>query len=133
MTGRIKRANRQRELEALAFSVLASFRHHGAMQWTEWHEMTRARRGKLGLGTTTFSNIVKRLTAEGRVRVDGEGCYQGVFDVVEDDLGTLGAGNSAVVDTELLSGDLSRAFRGVGNGSADITDIALQQLMNTEG
>src|SRR5262249_52759084 len=85
----------QRELDALAFSVLLSF---GAMQWTDWYETTRTRRGKLGLGTGTFSETVKRLTAEGRVQVDKDGCYQVVLDAVEDDVGLSPDTNAAAVE-----------------------------------
>jgi hypothetical protein len=92
MTGPIKKANIQRELDALAFNVLVSFRHQGAMQWTDWFETTRTRRGKLGLGPGTFSETVKRLIAQGRAQVDGDGCYQVVFDAVGD----------AVADSECL-------------------------------
>jgi len=35
MTSPIKKATMQRELDALAFSVLLSFRQQGAMQWTD--------------------------------------------------------------------------------------------------
>jgi hypothetical protein len=80
MTGRIKKAKRQRELDELVFGVLVSFRHHGAMQWVDWHEMTRARRGERGLGTTTFSDAVKRLMGEGRVRMDANGSYLAIYD-----------------------------------------------------
>jgi hypothetical protein len=33
MTGRIKKANKQRELDALVFGVLVSF---SALQWNDW-------------------------------------------------------------------------------------------------
>jgi len=55
MTGPIKKARKQRELDELAFNVLSSFRQQGAMQWTDWYETTSARRGERGLGTTTFT------------------------------------------------------------------------------
>jgi hypothetical protein len=98
MTSPIKKANMQRELDALAFSVLVSFRQQGAMQWTDWFETTRARRAKLGLGPGTFSETVKRLTAEGRVQVDKDGCYRVVFDAVADNVAdTLTDTNSAAV------------------------------------
>ena len=84
MTGPIKKARKERELDELAFNVLSSFRHQGAMQWTDWYETTSARRGERGLGTTTFNDAVKRLMAEGRVQVDGDGCYRVAYDAVED-------------------------------------------------
>jgi hypothetical protein len=62
MTGPIKKARMQQDLDALAFKVLLSFRQQGGMRWTDWFETTRAQRGKLGLGTGTFSETVKRLT-----------------------------------------------------------------------
>ena len=70
MTGPIKKARKQRDLDELAFNVLSSFRQQGAMQWTDWYETTSARRGERGLGTTTFNDAVKRLMAEGQVRMD---------------------------------------------------------------
>src|SRR6516225_5051388 len=109
MTGPIKKAKKQRELDELVFNVLSSFRHQGAMQWTEWHETTRARRGKVGLGTGTFSNVVKRLMVQGRVQVDGDGCYR----VVEDAVNFITAENSPAVDTERFS----EVIPEVGNGA----------------
>jgi hypothetical protein len=103
MTGQIKKANMQRELDALAFSVLLSFRQQGAMQWTDWFETTRTRRGRLGLGTGTFSETVKRLTAEGRVQVDKDGCYRVVLDAVGDDVGLSPDTNAAAVEPKRCS------------------------------
>ena len=104
MTGPIKKANMQRELAALAFNVLISFRQQGAMQWTDWFETTRARRGKLGLGPGTFSETVKRLTAEGRVQVDGDGCYRVVLDAMGDAVGMISPDtNSAAVEPKHFS------------------------------
>jgi hypothetical protein len=117
-TCRIKKERKQQELDELAFNVLASFRQHGAMQWVEWHETTRARRGERGLGTTTFSDAVKRLMAEGRVQIDGDGCYRVV-----------------AYDTAVENERSSRGLLEDRNGNADIVDIAdiaLQQLLNRE-
>jgi hypothetical protein len=127
MTGRIKKAGQQQELDALAFNVLASFRHQGALQWTDWHETTSARRGKVGLGTGTFSAIVKRLMAQGRVQVDKDGCYR-----VADGRG-ISAANSPAVDIERFSEVISEVGgNGTGPVVRDIADIALQQLMDRE-
>ena len=104
MAGPIKKANMQRALDALAFSVLLSFRQQGAMQWTDWFETTRTRRGKLGLGPGTFSETVKRLIAQGRAQVDGDGYYRIVDDAVGDDLGlSPDTGNSAAAETNRFS------------------------------
>ena len=105
MTSPIKKANMQRELDALAFSVLANFRHQGAMQWTDWYETTRARRGKVGLGTSAFSQTVKRLNAQGRAQVDGDGCYR----VAGGEL--TYAENSLAVEPKPSSGVFLEAFR----------------------
>jgi predicted Zn finger-like uncharacterized protein len=122
-------AKKERELDALAFGVLSSFRHQGALQWTDWYETTRARRGKPGLGTGTFSEIVKRLVAQGRVQLDGDGCYQVVFDTAEDDEGIIiNPANSAAGESD----HFSEVFREARNGNADIADIAPQQLTETE-
>ena len=107
MTGRIKKANQQRELDALAFNVLASFRHQGGMQWTDWHQTTRTRRGKQGLGTGTFSEIVKRLTAQRRVQIDEHGCYR----VTDDALGGLTDTVNSAAGTEHFSEVSSEVFR----------------------
>jgi hypothetical protein len=122
MTGRIKKARMQQELDDLAFNVLSSFRHRGAMQWCDWHETTRARRGKIGLGTGTFSAVVKRLMAQGRVQMDRDGCYQALG-------GVLSAANSPDVGTERFL----EVLREGGNGKGqDIADVALQQLVGQD-
>jgi hypothetical protein len=101
MTGRIKKAKKQRELDALVFNVLASF---SALQWNDWYETTTTRRGEKGLGTSTFSNAVKRLMAEERVQIDGDGYYRVAY---------VAAENSDKTNPVVQ----------------DIADIALQQLM----
>jgi hypothetical protein len=141
MTGPIKKARKERELDELAFNVLSSFRQQGAMQWTDWYETTTARRGKPGLGTTTFNDAVKRLMAAERVQIDGDGCYRVAYDAVEDVkevvnevvniADTVGFADTAdflPAKNERSSG----AFLGGRNGNADIADIALQQLMDRE-
>jgi len=125
MTGPIKKARKQRELDELAFNVLSSFRQQGAMQWTDWYETTSARRGERGLGTTTFNDAVKRLMAEGQVRMDKDECYRVAYDAVELETADFTAdfhpaGNEGS----------SRALSGVRNGKGDIADIAVQQLLN---
>jgi hypothetical protein len=128
MTGPIKKAKKQRELDELVFNVLASFRHQGAMQWMDWYETTRARRGKVGLGTGTFSAIVKRLMIQGRVQVDGDGCYR----VVEDAVNFITAENFPAVDTERFSEVIPEVGNGASSVVRDIADIALQQLLDRE-
>ena len=129
MTGPIKKAKKQRELDGLVFNVLASFRHQGAMQWTDWHETTSARRRKVGLGTGTFSAIVKRLMAQGRVQMDGDGCYR----VAEmGAVNFIAAANAPAVDMERFSEVISEAGNGTGPVVRDIADIALQQLLDRE-
>ena len=107
MTSPIKKANMERALDALAFSVLVSFRQQGAMQWTDWFETTRTRRGKLGLGPGTFSETVKRLIAQGRAQVDGDGYYRIVDDAVGDAVdsggGLADTENSAAAETNRFS------------------------------
>jgi hypothetical protein len=65
VTGRFKKAMKERELDTLVFNVLASF---GAMQWVEWYETTKVRRGEKGLGSDTFCIAIKRLMAKKQVR-----------------------------------------------------------------
>jgi AAA domain len=65
------KARRERELDALAHKILAS-RYQGPESWTEsvsWFELTKTQRGELGLGTTTFSNCMKRLLAKQKIRM----------------------------------------------------------------
>jgi hypothetical protein len=124
MTGRIKKAGQQQELDALAFNVLASFRHQGALQWVDWYETTRARRGKVGLGTGTFSAIVKRLMAQGRVQIDADGCYRVA------DSGGISAASSPAGDTARFSEVISGVGNGTGPVVRDVADIALQQLLD---
>ena len=133
MTGPIKKARKERELDELAFNVLSSFRQQGAMQWTDWYETTTARRGKPGLGATTFNDAVKRLMAEGQVRMDKDECYRVAYDAVEDLEDVVN-----IADTADFTADFhparnersSRALSGVRNGKGDIADIAVQQLLN---
>jgi hypothetical protein len=107
MTGPIKKANMQQALDALAFSVLLSFRQQGAMQWTDWFQTTRMRRGKHGLGPGTFSEAVKRLMANGRLQVDGDGCYQAVFDAEKDDIGLKHQGDRTDLNNNIIEVGLS--------------------------
>src|SRR5215471_5425496 len=100
----LKKARRHQELDALAFNVLAGFRQQGAIAWTDWHQATSTKRGgKRGLSTHTFNEAVKRLVANGRVRKDKHGCYEGVYSAVENAEsgaeGTLVAANSRDVET----------------------------------
>ena len=65
------KAKRQRELDELAHRVLVG-EYEGPESWTEsvaWFELTKAQRGELGLGTTTFSNCRKRLLAKRMIRM----------------------------------------------------------------
>src|SRR5262249_8724591 len=78
------KTRRQRELDRLAFDVLAA-RHAGPESWMrsmEWLELTKARRGERGLGHTTFSDCIKRLLDTRRIRksqIAKNRFYQPVF------------------------------------------------------
>jgi hypothetical protein len=82
------KAKRQRELDELAYRVLVG-EYEGPESWTEsvaWFELTKAKRGEPGLGTTTFSNCRKRLLAKRKVRIwetAKNKFYQAVFDAGE--------------------------------------------------
>ena len=130
MTCRIKKAKNQRELDELVFNVLDSFRQQGAMEWTDWYETTSARRGKKRLGTTTFSNAVKGLMAEGRVWKDKDGCYRVAYDAVEGLEDVVANIADTAVFLPAANECSSRALLGVRNGKGDIADIAVQQLLN---
>jgi hypothetical protein len=138
MTGPIKKARKERELDGLVLGVLSSFRRQGAMQWTDWYETTTARRGERGLSTRTFSAVVKRLVANGQVQKDKDDCYRVVYDAVEDDaVNDASVNEPAAVDatanfTTIESEQCWKALLKGGNGNADIADIALQQLMDRE-
>jgi hypothetical protein len=72
---------RQRELDQLAFEILAA-RHTEWTRWTDWFELTKAKQGNCGLGNTTFSNCVKRLLGQGKVRqsqIEKNRFYQAIF------------------------------------------------------
>jgi hypothetical protein len=56
---------RQRELDRLAFEVLAA-QHTEWTRWTDWFELTKARRPG-GLGDDTFCQAVKRLLNEQKI------------------------------------------------------------------
>jgi len=132
MTGAIKKARKQRELDGLVLGVLRSFRQQGAMQWTDWYETTSARRGERGLGTTTFNDAVKRLMAEGQVRMDRDECYRVAYDAVEleDVVNTADTADFTADFHPAGNEGSSRALSGVRNGKGDIADIAVQQLLN---
>src|SRR6516162_5494296 len=64
------KTRRQHELDRLAFEVLAA-RHTGPeswMRWSDWFELTKAKQSNCGLGNTTFSDCVRRLMHQGKVR-----------------------------------------------------------------
>ena len=142
MTGRIKQANKDRELEELAFSVLLSFRHQGAMQWVDWYETSAARRGR-GLSTRTFSAVVKKLMVNGQVQKDKDNCYRAVCGTVDADVVNTtdvriiaDSGIDTLADTKnfpaVETDQFRKALWKAGNGNADIADIALRQLMDRE-
>jgi hypothetical protein len=79
------KVRRQRELDQLAFGVLAA-QHTGPESWTrwsDWWELTKAKRGDRGLGNTTFSECTKRLLDQGRIRrspqIAKNRFYQAIF------------------------------------------------------
>ena len=75
---------RQRELDQLAFGILAG-RYTGPeswTRWTDWFELTKARQGDLGLGPATFSDCIRRLMDQGKVRqsqIEKNRFYQAIF------------------------------------------------------
>jgi AAA domain len=85
---------RQEELDELMWiTALALSRPpERVIQYTAWYEVTKAKRGGK-LGTTTFSDAVKRLCESGQVRKVGE-LYQVVLDGhgAADEAGTPEAG-----------------------------------------
>jgi len=92
---------RQRELDQLAFEVLAARMEW--MRWTDWFELTKATRGDLGLGTAIFSECVKRLLDQGKIRrsqIAKNRFYQAIFtsgSLQEADLLKSGCQESSVV------------------------------------
>jgi hypothetical protein len=77
------KAAKESSLDDLAFRTLAGFWHgpQSWTQWSEWFEITKAARGKTGLGPGTFTDIVNRLVDAGRVRKSApDGLYQVVFE-----------------------------------------------------
>jgi hypothetical protein len=73
-----KKAAKEITLDDLAYRTLIGFFFgpHSWTEWTEWFEITKAARGKTGLGPETFTNSVKRLVEAGRARKNFEGLYQ---------------------------------------------------------
>src|SRR6516225_10126616 len=70
MTLETDKQRRERQLDELAFEVLAA-RHIGPeswMRWSAWFELTKAKQGDRGLGNTTFSDCIRRLLEQGRIR-----------------------------------------------------------------
>jgi hypothetical protein len=96
-----KKARKQQELDTLVFSVLASYRQQGPMQWTDWYQATVVKKGgKRGMSTRTFSDAVIRLVANGRVRKDENGHYEGVYSAGEDAEASHGAVKSHDIETD---------------------------------
>jgi|SRR6516164_2335976 hypothetical protein len=61
---------RERQLDQLAFGILAA-RYTGPeswMRWSDWFELTKAKQGDCGPGNTTFSDCVRRLLDQGKVK-----------------------------------------------------------------
>jgi hypothetical protein len=78
------KTRRQRKLDRLAFEILAA--HHTEpdswMRYTDWFQLTKAKCGLLGLGNTTFSECIKRLLDQGKIRksqVEKNRFYQAIF------------------------------------------------------
>jgi hypothetical protein len=107
---------RQRELDQLAFGILAS-QYTGPeswMRWTDWFELTKAKQGDHGLGPATFSDCIKRLLDQGRIRksqIAKNRFYQVIFI----------SGSSSEVD--LLKSDCPES-----SGVLDVAAQALEQL-----
>jgi hypothetical protein len=78
------KARRQRDLDRLAFNVLAG-RYTGPNSWMTsmtWLELTKAQRGERGLGHTTFANCIRRLLDQGKVKrsqIAKNRFYQAIF------------------------------------------------------
>jgi hypothetical protein len=64
------KTKRQRKLDRVAFEILAAQHTEpdNWMRWTDWFQLTKAKCGLLGLGTTTFSDCTKRLLDQGKIR-----------------------------------------------------------------
>jgi hypothetical protein len=76
-----KKAATEINLDDLALRTLLGFYRgpHSWTKWSDWFELTRAARGKSGLGDGTFSATVKRLIDAGQVQKSSDGLYQIVF------------------------------------------------------
>jgi hypothetical protein len=97
----LKKARKQQQLDDLAFGVLAGFRQQGPMQWTDWYHATVIKRGgKKGMSFNTFSDTVIRLVANGRVRKNEDGHYEGVYGAGEDGGGSHSAANAYGAETD---------------------------------
>jgi len=88
-----EKARRERELDELAHRILVG-RYEGPESWTEsvgWFELTKTHRG--ALGTTTFSNCIKRLLAKRKIsmwKTAKNTFYQAVIDGEQGELEPLG-------------------------------------------
>jgi hypothetical protein len=75
------KTRRQRELDQLAFGILAA-QHTKWMRFTDWFELIKAKQGNRGPGHSTFSDCIKRLLDQGRIRrsqIEKNRFYQAVF------------------------------------------------------
>jgi hypothetical protein len=78
------KTRRQRKLDRVAFEILAAqhTKPETWMRWTDWFQLTKAKCGLSGLGTTTFTECTKRLLDQGRIKksqVEKNRFYQAVF------------------------------------------------------
>ena len=78
------KTRRQRKLDRVAFETLAAQHTEpdSWMRYTDWFQLTKAKCGLLGLGNTTFSDCIKRLLNQGKIRksqIAKNRFYQAVF------------------------------------------------------
>jgi hypothetical protein len=81
-----KKAANDLILDELTFGTLGCF-YRGPHSWTsytEWFDLTKAQRGRQGLGNDTFNSTKDRLINAGRVRKSPDGLYQVVFQASPD-------------------------------------------------
>jgi hypothetical protein len=96
----LKKARKQQQLDDLVFSVLAGFRQHGPMQWTDWHHAAIIKKGgRRQLSSRTFSDTVIRLVDNGRVQKNEDGHYEGVYGAAENAEGSHSAANPYDAET----------------------------------
>jgi hypothetical protein len=126
-----KKAAKEITLDDLAYRTLLGF-FRGPQSWTgwtEWFEITKAARGKPGLGTGTFDESVKRLVEAGRVLKNFEGLYQVVLGAKGATAVTAAAPTPAPASAPVFTSASTSDFSFLGNEKSEKSEVLSEVLL----